>query len=172
MTFSKWLNKCLEDNYNTPDMPDVLSDEEHYLFVYGDMKSNMSHHYYLEDENFLGRAYTTYATYGILNYTGRKTPTPVAYNVKMETSPAFLFGELYMVDSEKLYQIDFLESNNVLVKRERIHVVTADQHKQCLAWVYLMHPKALNSATEMFKYEPYKKREFFIWNTPVINWAP
>jgi gamma-glutamylcyclotransferase (GGCT)/AIG2-like uncharacterized protein YtfP len=172
MTFSKWLNKCLEDNYCTPDMPDVMADEDHYLFVYGDMKHMQSHHYYVEDENYVGKAYTKFATYGILNYTGKKTPTPIAYNIGLEALPAFLYGELYCVGSEKLTQIDFLESNGILVKRERIHVVTGTNHKQCLAWTYLMHPKALSNASEMFKYVPYKKRSSFLWNTPVIDWAP
>lgn len=170
--FSKWIQSCLDENYSTQDMPDVLADEHHYLFVYGDMKSDMAHHYYLEDENYLGKAYTKFATYGILNYTGRKAPVPIAYNTAGESFPSFLYGELYMVDADKLIEIDFLESNGINVQRERIHVVSSDTHKQCLAWTYLMHPKALNNASEMFKYEAYKKRNFFIHNTPVINWSP
>lgn len=172
MTFSRWIAECLEENFHTPDMQDINSNEEHYLFVYGNLKSQQLRHCYLEDENYVGKAYTKYATYGILNYNHGRNKVPYAYSKGLEKAPAFIFGELYVISPQKLAYLDFIESNRLLAKRECIHVITARDYKETVAWMYMIHPDTFKDADNLFKYETYNKRSHLIWNTPVIDWAP
>ena len=171
-TLPRFFQTLLEENYHTPDMADISLHEEHYLFVYGNSKSQQARHCYLEDENYVGRAYTKYATYGILNYNHGRTKIPYAYTKGLDAAPAFILGELYVISPEKLAYLDFIESNTLLCERKCTHVVVGRDYRETIAWMYMIHPDVLSKADNLFKYENYSKRSHLIWNTPVIDWTP
>ena len=168
--FSKWINNKVEGNYYTPDMPEIYALDKHFLFVYGKMKFKEYRHDLVENEEYIGKAYTKYATYGIINHTNPSDhTTPYAFRDYKSALPSFIKGELYCVNTDTLLEIDYVFSNNVKTQRIKMPVVLARSHEDCTAWCYLVHPSIEFELMNKSTYSKYLRRSF-LWNTPVIDW--
>jgi len=100
---------------------------ENFLFVYGTLKRGFCNHYFLSGSKFVGKGVTKekYALYlkGEIPYVIKKPPV------------SKIKGEVYLVDSETLKNIDELEGHPFCYFRELtdIQLKTGEEIK---AWMY------------------------------------
>ena len=168
--FKKWFHSEVESNYYTPDMPDIYSTDDHYLFAYGVLKSGEHREDLMEDEIFVSNCYTKYASYGMMEYSsGFGIKSPLMYAETKHGMGSLIKGELYYVTTDRLIECDYVFSNNVQTKRVLVPVVTADRHLQCMAWAYFIHPAFETDMRSKDRITNYNKRHF-IWNTPTAEW--
>lgn len=101
-------------------------EQKHKVFVYGSLKKGFRNDFFLDTAQFLGVSTTKESNYKMISL----GHFPAVY--KDEESGGNINGELYLIDSETLNELDYLESNGVLYEREEILLQNNE-----IAWIYL-----------------------------------
>jgi gamma-glutamylcyclotransferase (GGCT)/AIG2-like uncharacterized protein YtfP len=173
ISFPKWLNKQIEENYYTEDLPDLYKTETHYVFLADNLMQGKARHHKLHevyDANYIGKAFTKKATYGIMMVRSRVEPVnPVFFEVVTNNEAAFIYGELYEVSPEAVIDLDYHQGNRLMSKRKKIDVVTRNNHQEVQAYTWLADPDYYTSPHVNDRLTGYTLREY-LWNTPVIAW--
>lgn len=174
MSFKKWFSDCRDENYYTPDMPEVFKHETQYVFLADNlMQGKARHHKLVEGDayTYLGKAFTKSATYGIMLYSGSIEPiNPVYFEVQPNKEAAFIYGELYEVSPEVLTDLDYHQCNNLMTHRKKIEIVTQGNNLNVTAWTWLADNDHFNRPITANKLKPFTLREY-LWNIPVIAWG-
>lgn len=105
------------------------------VFVYGSLKRAFHNHFILQNHgvDFLGVARTDQDCYNMRSFGG----FPAVFRVTTEDA-YFIFGELFVVDSDTLREIDELESNGQFYRRELVTFRIPGQPEPIEAWMYLL----------------------------------
>lgn len=171
-TFHKWLNRSVEENYYTPDMPDLQRTETNYVFLADNLMRGKARHHYLvnDDWEYLGKAFTKSATYGIMMMHSTIEPVnPVYFEVVPNNEAAFIYGELYEVPPTLMVELDYHQANRLITKRKKVQVVTRGSELEVTAWTWLADVDYFTDPKAADKLKPYTLREY-LWNIPVIAW--
>lgn len=133
------MNDCVENGAHTKDFP-VLNRKTHIdVFVYGTLKNSFRNHKTLGPRpELLGVGHTTYDRFLMARHT--KSAFPIAYFHSDETYRARIYGEVYRIITDRILQLDYLESNGIMFKRHflPIDIVQRDGSIQKHnAWTYL-----------------------------------
>lgn len=173
MSFHKWINKQIEENYYTPDLPDIYRSESHYMFLADNLQQGKARHKFLseqEDYDYIGKAFTKSATYGIMMLQSPIEPiNPLYFEVVPNREAAFIYGELYEVSPDVLIDLDYHQGNNLMTKRQKIKVVTRHRNAEVDAWTYLADVDYFTEPRMADRLKQYVPREY-LWNVPVIAW--
>lgn len=172
-SFSKWINGEIEQNYYTPDVPDIYRQESHYIFLADVHMNGKAKHNRLvrnEDYDYLGKAFTKSASYDIMILRSTfEPPTPTYFEVAPSKDAAFIYGELYDVSPDILVELDYYMGNNLMTKRKKVKVATSGTNREATAWTWLADPDYYTDPKANDRLTPYNLREY-LWNTPVIAW--
>jgi gamma-glutamylaminecyclotransferase len=116
---------------------------EHYLFVYGTLKSGFANNRFLKGVEFQ-KAHA----FNLEMYNGTLYPF-------VKKGEGLVYGEVYKIDDKRLNVIDHLEGHPDYYKRELMEIETED-NKKLKAWIYLFD-----------KASHYPKNENGNWQSPV-----
>lgn len=173
-SFNKWINSELEQVFYTPDVPEIFNNESHYVFLADiHMHGQPKHGRISTDDDYqhLGKAFTKFATYGIMLLNSTLEPqTPVYFEVVPNKEAAFIYGDLIEVSPELLIELDYYMGNRLMTKRKKIPVVTRHKQAEVTAWTWLADVDYFTDPKAADKLSPYTRREY-LWNTPVIAWG-
>jgi gamma-glutamylcyclotransferase (GGCT)/AIG2-like uncharacterized protein YtfP len=140
--FSKWMQATLDDHFYTFDMPEIAKTTEHYVFTYGTLKEGFCRNHVLTGHNsrLLGRGYTLDQDF-LMYRMNRRYGFPIACRTDFTSLNGHIEGEVWLVPTSVLVQLDFIESNGMMYYRERvpIGIVTQDtgKHARVDAWMYI-----------------------------------
>jgi len=135
--FKDFAKQAHWEHQYTQDGPLINSVEDHYVFVYGTLKTSFSRSSVLTAQEFIGFAETEFPHFVMYNNTKVKSSYPVALIRPKHEAKAKLRGELFKVDTEIMYYLDMIESNGELYKRTKQFVILNRSGEKCLAWIYL-----------------------------------
>lgn len=115
------------DNDWTPDFLELKKLSYHVVFVYGTLKAGGRLHEYLDGCPCLGDAYVATPSMTMREAQG----FPVAFiadeDDRKALQAAHIYGELYIVPSHVILELDRLEDNGNLFNREQKYVFCVDQ---------------------------------------------
>lgn len=133
------LGNFEEDGFYTPDMPQLLQQDFHNVFVYGSLREGFSNHRFMSNSRFVGYGVTT-ASKWVLTTVKGACPYPVALLTPRKDRQGRIFGEVYKVRPSTMRRLDCLESNGSIYKRwlTNITVATDDKggSKSISCWMY------------------------------------
>ncbi len=106
------------DNLRTPDYLDLKEEINHYLFVYGTLKSDGRLSAYLDDCPFLGAATTALGNFQMeISKAGK---FPIIMETKHPRDGNQVWGEVYVVTPMTILELDEVEGNGEMyVRRQR-----------------------------------------------------
>lgn len=148
------------------------------VFVYGSLKKGLSNHFILQGCPYLGEG-ETYSEHWMKEYPGGKFPMVFKGDYKngeKKKWQAPIRGEIYMVYPSVMLELDFLEGNGSLYKRERTPIYAYQQKFRSedgermltptlSCWMYFAGPKSIQAnigQTVAMTLGPDKK-EFYEW---------
>lgn len=142
--FIGFVHEKLDDTYYTPDIPELFKQEEQYVFVYGTLKNGFCRHTVLKDSGrLIGEGYTLDEDF-IMYRMAKQYGFPIGMRTEFSSINGHLQGEVFLVRTKKLVELDFIESNGTMYYREQIPIVvtTADTKKRATvnAWTFLGIP--------------------------------
>ncbi|KAK3784533.1 hypothetical protein RRG08_020638 [Elysia crispata] len=124
--------------------------DQHYVFVYGTLKTGQPNHYYLTEDFSTGKATLlgtgeTMHAFPLVVATVNNLPFLLPVEGKGEN----VQGEIYEIDDQKLYWLDDFESHPSWYKREIIEIRLMDgtlkvegqvmtKGDVCQCWVYFL----------------------------------
>ena len=117
------------------------------LFVYGTLKQGYgNHNYILKDQKFLGEARTSERYF----MWGKNAGFPYISRLPYIIYPKLcVLGELYEVDPTALAECDRLEGHPHFYERHEIDVVTIEDNKKYIAWIYeITNPRYFSNAMD------------------------
>lgn len=174
MSFCKWFSNNTEENFYTPDLPEIYRSESHYVFIANNLmatKPKGSWSLCEDGVSYLGKGFTSTATYGIMICKSAVEPdTPLYFEVVANKESAFIYGDIYEVPPEAMLTLDYEHANRLVTKRKKISVVTRKDHKIVNAWAWLGDLEYFNTPRTQEKLQPYVNRNY-LWNVPVIAWG-
>ncbi len=116
----------LENKRITPDISRLELKTNHLLFVVDDMKKGFKNHCALNNAKLVGHCYTQ-RSYTFESFQNGSIYVPVARTLSsysgVGAKPRKILGELYLVDTETLTQLDTNKLNGVLFNRQRVHLI-------------------------------------------------
>lgn len=161
-----WKNCDLTDqlferkNRWTPDYLKLKLEKYIPVFVYGTLKAGMPRHGVLEETVALGDGYTSTAGYQMVKSTRGDFPVVLGQNTVGVLGQRIL-GEVYLVSPKHMLNLDKIEDNNTMYKREARYVYLLDQTMKTAngvirpsikCWIYLgVHDFWKNQDTETMK---------------------
>lgn len=134
MQFHKYLEDALSYNGYTPDVPELETQEAWPVFTYADRRGKSSAYFTHVDSEckFLGIGWTKSAIYNILTIEdGDKS-----YKLAHPAGADRILGELWMVHTEDLLELDSDEKNLLVTKRLKVPIVLP-KHGVINAWMYI-----------------------------------
>lgn len=138
--FSTFIADSLSEAIWTPDMPVIESQDDWYVFVYGDRKGKTSGYFTNGDSEaeFVGIGWTKSSLYSILNIETKDT----TYRLADIIGTNQIIGEVWKVPSDMLLDLDSEELNQYVSKRLPIPIIV-NGNQEILAWSYLANKKYL-----------------------------
>ena len=120
-----------------------------HVFVYGSLKRGFRNHHLLETSRFIGPG-TTRRDFDLLD---------LGYFPAAIRPGAFAIrGELFSVDRHTLRNLDWLEGNGTLYRREQ-HPITVQETGLVSAWIYLLlEPAGLPAVAAKGHYKTWVER--------------
>lgn len=102
------------------EMSTIKVEKLHKLFVYGNLKRGFPLNYILEDSRFLGEAKTDpwYKLFNLGNFPALQSNYKITWSKQHEGYS--VHGELYEVNDEILAQLDWVEGEGKLYKRDTV----------------------------------------------------
>ncbi|SHH47673.1 gamma-glutamylcyclotransferase family protein [Bradyrhizobium erythrophlei] len=141
MPIATLVSGKVEDNYYTPDMPDLYSKRRHLLFVYGTLKKGFNRHGLLLQKKplFVGDGWTV-APWFNMEYTKGKNPYPIVLKTDF-INGGKIHGEVYLVPPETIVQCDFYESNGTYYNRMKTAIDITNANNPTIpltigCWIY------------------------------------
>lgn len=141
------------------------------VFVYGTLKQDGSNHSLIDGKNagasFIGSAITSEAKWAMVSF--------FKYPGVRGDKKNRIWGELYMVDRICLEEIDTLENNGKLFKREMIKVTLTEDDSEWDAWMYVMLPNKLGPQDDPDRYDQPGVNQYDYSDeddTSVDHWEP
>lgn len=143
-SFKSLIQSKIDDTYYTPDMPAICKFEEHYLFTYGTLKKGFCRNYYMEQNTrLIGSGYTLDKDM-MMYRQNQKYGFPIVFKTDLQSINAHISGEVWLISTKKLIELDFIESNGSMYYREQLPIViwTTDTKQQVVvhAWTYIGMP--------------------------------
>jgi gamma-glutamylcyclotransferase (GGCT)/AIG2-like uncharacterized protein YtfP len=147
------MKNAINSNYFTPDMPEILLQDSHYVFCYGTLKHGFPRAEALEGTSkFLGSGWTRSTDMLMYNVRTKDSMAfPVVTDTKLRshdiTDFGPVFGDLYLVDTPTLLLLDMMESNTEMYERflTNVDVHTKDEggwkKRSISAWMYFGDPE-------------------------------
>lgn len=198
--YSKAYKECfvtdeLERRRNsfTPDFLDLKLQEYIPVFVYGTLKIGQKRFDILQDQVYLGEAYTATQNYLMEN---SEMDFPIAFDAKVvNPKSASLFGEVFLVKPEIMLELDRIESNGEMYERKERWLYLLDQkvshtrfRPSLKCWVYLgkdsfwrnyttslMIPRKFNSGSKprmIYEWQPSFSKLEQEWNDRLNDRLP
>lgn len=142
-------DELLERNQDTtPDFLDLKMQDYHAVFVYGSLQKGGPMHEKLSSCPCLGDAYTATQTFEMFNVVSEGMEFPVSFSRKQVTKKTgAICGEVYVVPPLLFLDLDYIEGNTKMYRREKKFVFLPDQmfktkdgawsYPAVKAWVYL-----------------------------------
>lgn len=135
------LDRALDTESFTKDMPDLSLWEDHYLFVYGTLKRNKSNHRVLDNKNcrYLADCYTADPHF-VLKETRGGIPVALGLWGTNDKSAKRIKGELYLVKTSEIRKLDVFEQNGVIYKRLKMRLAIPrpkGTDELATGWMYL-----------------------------------
>jgi hypothetical protein len=176
-SFTKDVESFAEDNYYTPDLANLYSQADHYVWLWGPYRKRHSRQLNLRhgDKAVL-------VGHSVLPIIARLSSTsiiPGRYLLTKgeESDNTLVSGEIWKVTPEVLSQLDFNQSNTIACERELHTLRFAGEDVQC--WVYFDKKRGLevNPAIDSkfigtydmsFKTDPRKKYKVFYTRPEVL----
>lgn len=125
----------------TDDLPLLMQHDYHYVFIYDNKRGKHSNYFLVnEDAEFFGNAWTKSKIYEILNV---QTETKT-YQLASLLGQDHLLGELWMIPTESLLDLDCDQSHLHVTKRLPISVMTGSG-QTVGAWIYLVNSSWLDA---------------------------
>jgi gamma-glutamylcyclotransferase (GGCT)/AIG2-like uncharacterized protein YtfP len=122
-TLKGFIQAALDDTYFTPDMPVLCQKEEHYLFTYGTLKKGFCRNHFLTNGGTLiGSGFTLDSDF-VLYRQNKQYSFPIAFKTDLHSINGHIGGELWLIKTNKLIELDFVESNGTMYYREEVPVV-------------------------------------------------
>lgn len=139
------------------------------VFVYGTLMSSGANNMFLsgEDSTFIGSAYTTDPKWAMVSFF--KFPGVIA------DKKNHIWGELYICSRLVLDQLDILEANGSLFKREQVAVTLTDDDTPWNAWMYVVLPDRLKHQDNPDTHSQPGVSQYAFSDdneTPVDHWEP
>lgn len=129
-------------NSFTPDFLELKLKDRIPVFTYGTLRVGQKRFSTLEDQVYLGEAYSATQNYEMVN---SEMDFPVALNSEFQSvKGASIFGEVFLVKPEIILELDLIESNGEMYKREERWFYLLDQQTKkrnirpsMKCWVYM-----------------------------------
>lgn len=126
----KTIDIALSKTVNTPDVADLSNKHYAVIFVYNALMKKRRDHEVLEPVAFCGDAYTTFDVNG---WYRKKDKLPIvmkpqilqhqpSWGKQKNAHAAILKGEVFVIPTRKLYDLDLYHDNGVQFIRQRIEV--------------------------------------------------
>lgn len=128
----------------TPDAASLGTYEDQLVFVYGTLKRGFPCHDLLSEGEFLGRGWTKTDSFKLVQT--EKFPAAVMG----ASGPVFkhIAGEVYIVPTTEIKNLDQYESNGTLFHRRRVGI-DLETGNSVLAWMYIANEKIVQSVTKL-----------------------
>lgn len=138
--FREFIQDALAEHMYTEDMPRLLMKDFHYVFIYNHRRGKSSNYLIAEDgAEFISFAWTNSKIYEILKVeTERKT-----YHLASVLGNDHLFGELWLLPTELVLNLDYDESNTLITRRFETSIALPTG-KIVPAWIYVGNNKWLD----------------------------
>lgn len=136
---TEMMKDALYDCQYTPDLPSLMVQNHHLVFVYGTLKEGFSNNGTLNGSRFVGYA-STNNRFNMLRTAGRKTSFPVVFTDGRPERAGAIFGEVYACTAPTIRDLDYLESNGTVYKRRLTPIVIASNDRtfrHTHAWMYI-----------------------------------
>lgn len=122
------VSELLErDTSISPDYLKLKLEDFQFVFVYGTLKSGGRFSHVLEDSHFLGDALTQSSTYTVFESDWEFPVLFGAKDGKMSPETYKVYGEAYAVSPRTMLDLDRIENNGVMYKREERFISLLDQ---------------------------------------------
>lgn len=129
-SFDAFLFTAIDNNQNTPDMPELMKRKHQLLFTYGTLKKQKTRSSLLQHAEFIGKAMTVILGYNLLHFT--KGGYPIAIPVREKENfytRAAVYGEVYLVPTETIPVLDAIENNGeMFIRRKRYVLMTSNKY--------------------------------------------
>lgn len=123
-TFEDWLTKALSTYPNTPDAPFIESTFHQLIFMYGTFKRNFPRYKSIvAASRYIGEGQTERPEFTLLNYSNGEQSFPVALHEPTSLNRGRVEGEVMLIPTELLYELDIIEANGYLYERKKIPVI-------------------------------------------------
>lgn len=133
------VKQATDDAHYTPDLPSLMIQKNHLVFVYGTLKEGYRNNACLHNSKFVGYA-STNNRFNMLRTTNSKAPFPVVFADGRPERAGAIFGEVYSCPPSTVRDLDYLESNGTVYKRRLTPIVIANNNrtfKHTHAWMYI-----------------------------------
>lgn len=152
------LDRALDTEGFTKDYPDLCLWEDHYLFVYGTLKSGYSNHRVINNKacKYLSECYTTDQHF-VLKQTRGGIPAMIGTWGTTNKDAKAVKGELYLVKTPLIPKLDVFEQNGVIYKRLKLRFSVpypAAKDEIVPAWTYVGIRSAWGSPGETLADSP------------------
>lgn len=152
-TFQKFIADAISMNSWTPDVPRLETQDEWPVFIYSNMRGKFSSYFTHSesDATYAGIGWTNSKIYSILNV----QKDDKLFQLASPTGTDQILGEVWMVPTEDLFELDSEERNLLYTKRVMVPVYMS-RGKTIDAWMYTAHPKFLcEGGIKVSKYSKY-----------------
>lgn len=120
---NEMLNDFIDYGQYTPDMPKIMSERNHLIFVYGTLKRKEKRHKIISDNcEFIGNAVTCVRGYQMYNYNPGGYPIAIMVGRADGQKTASIYGEVYLVPSSMIPVLDNIEANGEMFHRVKTYV--------------------------------------------------
>lgn len=156
-------NSLLETKY-TPDVASLENSFQHYIFTYGSLKRNYVRHEILEHTKYIGLGQTEFDNYLLYNYKPNNTNGfPICIKDATDRFSGRIQGEVFLVPTETIYELDQIESNGLMYKREYIPIIFIHKGKYYKRFMFTY--TGLDSFWKPYVLEPFPEHKKYSMNT-------
>lgn len=140
-TFKEYHQRTIRENSLSPDIPELNDYENHYVFVYGTLKSNGTRNI-LSSKDMVARGRTLLPAYGMRRCVSGGFP--IAYLHPKDMRQGYITGELYLLPTNMMPVLDNIEANGYLYRRQQTKIWCYEKNQSVLAWMYFGIPEAFH----------------------------
>lgn len=138
-TFKEYHSRQIKENSLSNDIPELNDYENHYVFVYGTLKSNGSRGF-LSKKDLMCRGRTLLPAYGMVRCVSGDFP--VVYMHPRGMRQGYISGEVYLLPTSTMPVLDKIEANGYLYRRQQTKIWCYERNQSVLAWMYFGIPEA------------------------------
>lgn len=133
----KLLDNAWERMHFTPDFPKLQRFAEHYIFVYGTLKSGKINHKKIKHSGcrYVADGFTHDKTFQLKETRGGIPVALGTFGDRDQSNSHRIAGELYLVDTDVVPDLDGFEQNGVLYRRGKMRIMVGADLVP--AWMYL-----------------------------------